>query len=210
VTDDPADRCALCGRPVLGLAGQDWSLLPWMIGRGVRDVRPGPAHVLCLHERGTARLWAEAVEAYYCARWPRWTGGSHHGVHWRLHASAPARLFHLWRSDGRLTSFPYASLRHDPALLVTELAEVGSGNAAALVTAMGARETGVEVPLARVLEGLGLTDRYPAGAGTIARRLRSVGTAGRPELIEVLVARHPVPLDPECRRAAHALMRRPV
>jgi hypothetical protein len=204
VTEEPADRCSLCDRPVLGLPGHDWSVLPWMLDPGATHVPPGPAHVLCLQERGIAREWAEAVEAYYCQRWPRWLTGSH----WRLHVSPPARLFHLWRSDGRLSSFPYASLRHDPALLVTELAEVG--NAAALVTAMGPAETGVEVPLARVLTALGLADRYPAGAGSIARRLRSVGTPGRPELIEVLVARHPLLLDAECRRAAHALMRRPM
>ncbi|NMO55550.1 hypothetical protein HH310_30740 [Actinoplanes sp. TBRC 11911] len=197
-------ECSLCGRPVLGLAGQDWSVLPWMVDQRATDVRPGPAHVRCLHEYGVAREWAEAVEAYYCARWPRWLSGPD----WRLHVSAPARRFHLWRSDGRLSSFPYASLRHHPALLVTELAEVGNG--AALATAMGTADAGVEVPLAWVLRELRLTDRYPDETGTIARRLRSVGTAGRPELIEVLVARHPLPLDTECRRAAHARMHRPV
>ena len=200
-------ECSLCGRPVLGLAGQDWSVLPWMVDDGAAGVRLGPAHVRCLHERGAARQWADAVEAYHCTRWPRWLTGVDDGVRWRLHVSAPARVFHLWRSDGRLTTFPYAALSQD---LTTELAEVGSDDAAALVNAMGAAGTGVEVPLVRLLDDLDLADRYPESAGSVARRLRSVGTPGRPELIEVLVARHPLSLGPGCRRAAHALMRRPV
>ena len=124
-----------------------------------------------------------------------------------MHVSAPARVFHLWRSDGRLSSFPYAALRQD---LTTELAEVGSDEAAALVSAMGTEDAGVDVPLVRLLDDLRLTDRYPDAAGSVARRLRSVGTPGRPEVIEVLVARHPLSLGTGCRRAAHMLLRRPV
>jgi len=75
---------------------------------------------------------------------------------------------------------------------------------------MGTEDAGVEVPLARLLDDLGLTDRYPDPAGSVARRLRSVGTPGSPEVIEVLVARHPLSLATGCRRAAHMLIGRPV
>ena len=33
------------------------------------------------------------------------------GVRWRLHRSPHPRRFHLWRADGRLSSFPYAAAR---------------------------------------------------------------------------------------------------
>jgi hypothetical protein len=207
VNDDAAGRCSLCDRPVLGLAGHDWSVLPWMLDDGDAGVLPGPAHCRCLHDRGIARIWAEAVESYHCTRWPRWLAGVGDGVRWRLHHSPRARRFHLWRTDGILSSFPYAAIRPDPPLLVTELAEVGSGTAAALLAAMGTGEAGVEVPLDRVIDRLGLTDRYPAVQGSIARRRRHVGTAARPERIDLVIARHPLRLDAGCRRAAHALMR---
>ena len=164
----------------------------------------------CLQELGTARIWAEAVEAYYCSRWPRWLTGSDGSVRWRLHSSPQARRFHLWRADGRLSSFPYAAARHHPVSVTAELAEVGSAYAEVVLAAMGTDGTGVEVPLDRVIAGLKLADRYPDGAGSITHRLRNVGTARRPALVDLLVARHPLTLDLGCRRAAHELMRRPM
>ena len=128
MTEDPAGRCSLCGRLVLGLAGQDWCVLPWMLDGDDGGVRAGPCHVRCLDERGVARRWAEAVEA----------------------------------------------------------------------------------TLARVVAGLGLTDRYPDGAGVVTHRWRNVGTAPHTEMIDMVVARHPLTLDDGCRRAAHELMRRAV
>ncbi len=209
---DATGRCSLCDRLVLGLTGHDWCVLPWMVDEGLAgaEVLPGPCHVRCLHELGAARIWAEAVEAYYCARWPRWLSGRDGAVRWRLHGSPRARRFHLWRADGRLSSFSYAAARHDPASVTAELAEMGSAYAEVVLAAMGADGSGVEVPLARVIAGLDLADRYPDGVGSITRRLRNVGTARRPELVDLLVARHPLTLDPGCRRAAHELMHRPV
>ena len=197
---------------MLGLTGHDWCVLPWMVDEGLAEaeVLPGPCHVRCLHELGTARIWAEAVEAYYCARWPLWRSGSDGAVRWRLHGSPRARRFHLWRSDGRLSSFPYAAARHDPASVTAELAEVGSAYAEVVLAAMGSEGSRAEVPLARVITGLDLADRYPDQAGSITHRLRDVGTARRSELVDLLVARHPLILDPGSRRAAHELMRRPV
>jgi hypothetical protein len=174
------------------------------------EVRPGPCHVRCLQELGVARAWAEAVEAYHCSRWPHWLSGLDAGVRWRLHRSPNSRRFHLWRADGRLSSFPHAAARHDPAPVAADLAEVGSGYAEVLLAAMGTDGAGLEVPLSRVIAALGLTDRYPGVAGSITHRLTNVGTAGRPELIDILVARHPLALDTGCRRAVHALMRRPM
>jgi hypothetical protein len=210
VIHDPAGRCSLCDRLVLGLAGHDWCVLPWMLGGDDAEVLPGPCHVRCLHERGAARQWAEAVESWYCTRWPFWLAGRDEGVRWRLHAGPRARRFHLWRSDGRLSSFPYAATRHHPAALTAELAEVGSAYAEVLFAAMGTDGAGTAVPLARVVTALGLADRYPATAGSITHRLRNVGTAPRPEMVDVLVARYPLRLDDGCRRAAHELMRRAV
>jgi hypothetical protein len=69
------------------------------------------------------------------------------------------------------------------------------------------------VPLERVIAALGLDDRYPpgprvpAGAGFLVRRLTNLGTARRPELTDVIVAHHPLPLSPPCLSAAHDLMR---
>jgi hypothetical protein len=196
--------CSLCERLVLGLEGQDWCPLPWMLGSGRADdeIRPGACHVRCLHDRGVARLWAEAVEDYYCLRWPRWCAGRTAGVRWRLHSSHRARRFHLWRADGRLSSFPYASLTAGTThpQLTTEVAEVGSGYAAALLDAMGITGSGVPVPLSQVVSALGLADRYPAVQGVLARRLGR----GRPD---VLVARYRLVLDALSRRAAHASIR---
>jgi hypothetical protein len=212
VTHDSVGRCSLCDRLVLGLAGQDWCVLPWMLDDGAADaeVRPGPCHVRCLQELGVARDWAGAVEAYHLTRWPDWISGLDAGVRWRLHRSPHARRFHLWRADGRLSSFPYAAARHDPAAVTTELAEVGSGYAEALLTAMGTDGAGVEVPLPRVVAALDLTNRYPDISGWITHRLTNVGTAHQPELIDFLVARHPLALDSGCRTAAYELMRRSV
>ena len=44
-----------------------------MLAAGVTDdeVLPGACHVRCLHDLQVARLWAEAVQEYYCRRWPR-------------------------------------------------------------------------------------------------------------------------------------------
>jgi hypothetical protein len=203
VPPDPTNRCTLCDRLVLGLAGQDWTVLPWMLA-GEGDIPPGPCHARCLDESGAAGSWAEAVEAYHCHRWPRWLSGSDAGIRWRLHSSRPARRFHLWRSDGRLLSFPYAAaLRPGPLLLATELAELGSAHAAALLAAMGTDEPGVEVPLSAVIAALGLADRYPDGTGSVTRRLRVVGA----DATDVLEVRHPLPLAPACRHAARELLR---
>jgi hypothetical protein len=115
------DRCSLCDRLVLGLAGQDWCVLPWMFDAGVTDdeVLPGSCHVRCLHELGVARLWAESVQEYYCLRWPQWRRGLTAGVRWRLHCSPRARRFHLWRADGRLSSFPFSALTTPFSALTT-------------------------------------------------------------------------------------------
>jgi hypothetical protein len=191
---------------VLGLEGQDWCVLPWMLAAGVTDdeVLPGACHVRCLHELGVARLWAEAVQDYYCRRWPQWRTGLTAGVRWRLHGSPQARRFHLWRADGRLSSFPYAALTAAAvAELTTEVGEVGSDHSAMLLAAMGTTESGVPVPLGEVIETLGLTDRYPGADGVLARRL----SGGRPDVRDVLVARYRLVLDPSCRRAARELIR---
>jgi hypothetical protein len=182
---------------VLGLAGHDWSVLPWMLEAGA-DIPPGPCHVRCLREGGIGRRWAGAVEEYHCARWPRWRAGADGGVRWRLHDSRAARRFHLWRADGRLSSFPYAALRPGALLIVTDLAEAADAHAVDLLDAMGAELT---VPLGGVIAALGLTDRYPAVTGWLSRRLRGGG--------DVLVARHSLALDPDCHRAAHRLIREP-
>jgi hypothetical protein len=193
--------CTICRRLVLGLAGQDWTVLPWMVESAAAEVPAGPCHVRCLADHGAAAAWAAAVEAYHCTRWPRWLAGTDAGVRWRLHSSRPARRFHLWRSDGRLASFPYAAIRPGPLHVATDLAELGTAHAAALLAAMGTDEPGVEVPLVTVIAALDLADRYPLGTGGVTRRLRVVGG----EAVDVLAVRHPLPLLPACRRAAHEL-----
>jgi hypothetical protein len=188
-------RCTLCDRLVLGLAGHDWTALPWMLTAG-SGVSPGPCHVRCLDERACGAVWAEAVEAYHCRRWPLWLAGVDDGVRWRLHGSRSARRFHLWRADGKLTSFPYAATRTRAMRITTALAEVGTGHAADLLAAMGTDAFGVGVPLAYVVSGLGVSDRYPRIAGTVTRLAT-----------DVLVARHSLALDPGCREAASVLIR---
>ncbi|GIM97004.1 hypothetical protein [Paractinoplanes toevensis] len=176
--------CTLCGRPVLGLVGHDWTALPWMVAPGT-GVLPGPCHVECLRERGAARSWAAAVEAYHLKRWPHWLAGAG----WRLHSSRAARRFHLWRSDGGLASFPYAALAVPSFRIRTPLAEAGTALAAALLTAMGADRA----PLPRLIGRLGLTDRYPFVEGTVTLRGN------------FLVADHPLSLTSSCVRAARQL-----
>ncbi|GAA0491281.1 hypothetical protein Ade02nite_22820 [Paractinoplanes deccanensis] len=198
--------CELCGRPVLGLTGWDWTLLPWMTGGEATGVIPGPCHVACLRERGVATEWAAAVEAYHCARWPLFLGGRDGAARWRLHAGPRARRFHWWRSDGRLASFPYSSMSSDPPAVTGDLAEVGSAQAGDLLAAMGTDEIGRPAPLDRVIARLGLADRYPGCAGTVARRIRNVGTVRRPELVDVLEARVDLPVDAGCREAARELV----
>jgi hypothetical protein len=196
----------LCSRLVLGLEGHDWVVLPWMLAGDVPDdeVLPGACHVRCLHDLGVARLWAEAVEEYYCLRWPQWRTGRHAGVRWRLHSSHHARRFHLWRADGRLSSFPYASLTAGAGTpeLTTEVAEVGTGYAAVLLDAMGTIESGVPVPLPEVVAALGLTDRYPAVDGVLARRL----SGRRPDVSDILIARYRLVLAAPVLGAARALI----
>jgi hypothetical protein len=218
------DQCSLCDRLVLGLAGQDWCVLPWMLDAGVTDdeVLPGSCHVRCLHDLGVARLWAEAVQEYYCLRWPQWRTGLTAGVRWRLHCGPRARRFHLWRADGRLSSFPFSALttrrpfgavptfsagRPGLAELTTEVGEVGSAHSATLLAAMGTGENGVLVPLADVVAALGLTDRYPVVDGFLVRRLKNLGTPRRPDLVDILVAHCWLPLDAPCVRAARELIR---
>ena len=209
------DRCSLCDRLVLGLAGQDWSVLPWMVDPGVADgeVLPGSCHVRCLHELGVARLWAEAVQEYYCRRWPQWRTGLTAGVRWRLHCSPRSRRFHLWRADGRLSSFPFSALapfaagQPGFAELATEVGEVGSAHSAALLAAMGTAENGVPAPLTDIVAALGLTDRYPVVDGFLVRRLKNLGPPRRPDLVDILVAHYLLPLDAPCVRAAHELIR---
>jgi hypothetical protein len=194
------------------------------------EILPGTCHVRCLHDLGVARLWAEAVEDYYHLRWPQWRTGRSAGVRWRLHSSHHARRFHLWRADGRLSSFPYAALTTAavssaalssaavdsaavdsaalssaaPAIeLTTEVAEVGTHYAAVLLNAMGTSESGTPVPLPEVIGALGLTDRYPAVDGVLARRLRS----RRPDVPDILIARYRLVLDAAVLRAARALIR---
>jgi hypothetical protein len=214
---DRTDRCSLCDRLVLGLAGHDWCVLPWMLDATVTvaDVRPGSCHVRCLQEGGMARSWADAVQEYHCARWPRWRSGVAAGIRWRLHHSPPARRFHLWRTDGRLFSFPAALAGPTPEgvagpELTVELAEAGSAQAAVLLAAMGTDQNDVEVSLTRVVAALGLADRYPLRSGGVTRRLRNAGTARRCEPIDVLVARHPLHLDRAVLRAATDLRRQPM
>ncbi|MFI5891182.1 hypothetical protein ACIA5D_13835 [Actinoplanes sp. NPDC051513] len=201
---DTASRCTLCDRLVLGLAGHDWTVLPWMVAPG-SGALPGPCHVRCLADLECASAWASAVEAYHCKRWPLWLAGVDAGVHWRLHSSRSARQFHLWRSDGRLISFPYAVLTAGPVRLTTDLAEVGTAHAATLLRAMGTDADGVDVPLAYVITALDLSDRYPRLSGTVTRDLRGES----PDAADVVTARHPLPLPPACRRAAGHLMRTP-
>jgi hypothetical protein len=204
---ETVNRCSVCERLVLGLEGQDWCVLPWMLAAGVTDddVLPGVCHVRCLHDLGVARLWAEAVQDYYCLRWPQWRTGLTAGVRWRLHSSPRARRFHLWRADGRLSSFPYAALAAggEAVELTTEVGEVGSDHSAVLLAAMGTADSGVPVPLAEVIGVLGLADRYPAAEGTLTRRLNG----RRPDVPDILLARYRLALDPSCRRAARELIR---
>ena len=182
-------------------------MLPWMLATGVSDdeILPGACHVRCLRDLGVARLWAEAVEEYYCLRWPQWRTGRSAGVRWRLHAGHRARRFYLWRADGRLSSFPYAALSAGAGTpqLTTEIAEVGTGYADVLLWAMGTTESGLPIRLSEVIAALGLTDRYPAADGVLARRL----SGGRPEVPDVIVARYRMALEPSCRDAARALLR---
>jgi hypothetical protein len=195
---DTTSRCTLCDRLVLGLAGHDWTVLPWMVATAT-GVFPGPCHVRCLDDLGCAGSWAEAVEAYHCKRWPLWLAGVDAGVRWRLHSSRSARRFHLWRSDGRLSSFPYAILTATKALpLSTDLAEIGTAHAATLLAAMGTDVEGVDVPLTSVITALDLADRYPHLSGTVTR-----------SATDLVTARHALSLSPSCRRAAHHLMRTP-
>jgi hypothetical protein len=202
--------CELCGRLVLGLTGQDWAALPWMTNdartteAGMTTEVRGSCHVRCLIERAVASAWAEAVEGYHCARWPIFEEGRAGSVRWRLHCSPSARRLHLWRSDGRLSSFPYDAIGREPESVTADLAEVGSAHASVLMRAMG--DGGARAPLSRVIAGLGLADRYPDDRGTVVRRVRNVGTVRRPEMLDVLVARHPLSLDPACRRAARRLV----
>lgn len=186
---------------MLGLAGQDWTLLPWMLDPGLADgeVLPGSCHIRCLRELGVARLWAEAVQEYYRRRWPLWRTGLTGGVRWRLHCSPQAGHFYLWRADGRLSSFPMAALR---GLMVSALGEVGSGQASVLLNAMGTADSGVPVQLTDVVASLGLTDRYPAVEGTLTRRLKNLGT---PDMVDILEARYFLPLDGPTIRAAREL-----
>ena len=181
-------------------------MLPWMLAAEMTDdeILPGACHVRCLHDLGVARLWAEAVEGYYCLRWPQWRAGRSAGVRWRLHGSHHARRFYLWRADGRLSSFPYAALTAGAGTpeLTTEIAEVGTGYADVLLEAMGTTESGVPVPLSEVVAALGLTDRYPAAEGVVGRRL----SGRRPDVRDVIVARYRVALDAPCRDAARALI----
>jgi hypothetical protein len=181
-------------------------VLPWMLAAEMTDdeILPGACHVRCLHDLGVARLWAEAVEGYYCLRWPQWRTGRSAGVRWRLHGSHHARRFYLWRADGRLSSFPYAALTAGAGTpeLTTEIAEVGTGYADVLLEAMGTTESGVPVPLSEVVAALGLTDRYPAAEGVVARRL----SGRRPDVRDVIVARYRVALEAPCRDAARALI----
>lgn len=178
-----------------------------MLATEVTDdqILPGACHVRCLRDLGVARLWAEAVEEYYCLRWPQWRTGRSAGVRWRLHGSHHARRFYLWRADGRLSSFPYAALSAGAGVpeLTTEIAEVGTAYADVLLDAMGTTESGVAVPLSEVVAALGLSDRYPAAEGTVARRLRG----RRPDVRDVIVARYRMTLDAPCRDAARALIR---
>jgi hypothetical protein len=195
---DTTSRCTLCDRLVLGLAGYDWTALPWMLAAG-SGVLAGPCHIRCLEDLGCARAWAEAVEAYHCRRWPLWLAGVDAGVRWRLHGSRSARRFHLWRADGRLVSFPYAVTGTDPMRMTTELAEVGTAHAATLLAAMGTDEPATDVPLAYVITALELSDRYPLIAGTVSR--------GTPfDAVDVVTARHSLVLQAGCRRAARRLL----
>ncbi|SNY30570.1 hypothetical protein [Paractinoplanes atraurantiacus] len=193
--------CELCGRLVLGLTGYDWTLLPWMAATGA-GVIAGPCHITCLHEWGVATEWAAAVEAYHCGRWPLFIEGKG----WRLHASPRVRRLHLWRSDGRLASFPYTSISSDPPSVTADLAEVGSAHAEVLLAAMGTAETGVAVPLDRLIDGLGLAGQYPGCVGAVARVIRNAGTARRPEPVDVIESRIDLALDAGCRRAARELV----
>ncbi|MEU8814671.1 hypothetical protein [Actinoplanes sp. NPDC048796] len=197
--------CELCGRLVLGLTGHDWTLLPWMAGAGA-GVLVGPCHVRCLAEWGVAAEWAAAVEAYHCSRWPLFLEGRDGPVRWRLHASPRVRRLQLWRSDGRLASFPYSAIASEPPSVTADLAEVGGAHAEILLVAMGTAETGVAVPLSRLVDGLGLSDRYPGCAGTVTRVIRNAGTARRPEPVDVLESRTDLALETGCRRAARELV----
>jgi hypothetical protein len=185
-------ECTLCGRPVLGLTGHDWTALPWMVAGGT-GVMPGPCHVTCLQESGAARSWAAAVEAYHRKRWPRWLAGIDAGVGWRLHSSRAARRFHLWRSDGGMASFPYGVLAVAPFRTETDLAETGTAHATVLLAAMGAVRAAAPAPLPRMIERLRLTDRYPFVEGVVTLRRN------------VLVADHPLVLTSACLQAARRL-----
>jgi hypothetical protein len=168
------------------------------------EILPGACHVRCLHDLGVARLWAEAVEDYYHRRWPQWRTGRSAGVRWRLHGSH-ARRFHLWRADGRLSTFPYAALTAatHKVELTTEVAEVGTGHAAVLLKAMGTAESGRPVPLPEVIGALGVADRYPALDGTLTRRISGF----RPDVPDILIARYRLVLDASVLSAARALIR---
>jgi hypothetical protein len=196
----------LCGRLVLGLEGHDWCVLPWMLTADDADeILPGGCHVRCLHDLGVARPWAEAVEDYYHLRWPHWRTGRSGGVRWRLHGSHHARRFHLWRADGRLSSFPYGALTAEVRTpeLTSEIAEVGTAYAAVLLDAMATTESGRPVPLPEVVAALGVADRYPAVDGVLSRRL----SGHRPGVRDILIARYRLDLDVTVHRAARALMR---
>ncbi|MCU7722922.1 hypothetical protein ODJ79_04275 [Actinoplanes sp. KI2] len=184
---------------MLGLAGHDWTVLPWMVAPAT-GVLPGPGHVRCLDDLGCAGSWAAGVEAYHCRRWPLWLAGVDAGIRWRLHGSRSARRFHLWRSDGRLSSFPYAILTAAAGTprLSTDLAEIGTAHAATLLAAMGTDAEGVAVPLTSVITALDLADRYPHLSGTVTRSAPGLVTA-----------RHALSPSPSCRRAALHLMRTP-
>ena len=157
--------------------------------------RTGPYHVRCLRERGLAAGWAAAVDAYHVARWPLWVSGREGATRWRLHGGTGARRFHLWRSDGRLASFPYAAVRHDSPVLTADLAEADSAHGAELLAVMNG--AGTATPLALVLDRLGIADRYPLRTGVVRRTATAMVTV-----------RHPFPLGAACRRAALTLTRR--
>ncbi|MGX6602280.1 hypothetical protein ACWKSP_09130 [Micromonosporaceae bacterium Da 78-11] len=128
----------------------------------------------------------------------------------RLHVSRRAERFHLWRADGRLSSFPFATVTEadtGPLRLTTDLAEIGSAHASVLLKAMGPGQAEAGASLAEVIAALDLTDRYPYDTGTVTRRPTNVGTTHHPELIDFLVADHPLHLDLRTLHTARSLTR---
>jgi hypothetical protein len=140
------------------------------------EILPGACHVRCLHDLGVARLWAEAVEDYYHLRWPQWRTGRSAGVRWRLHSSHPARRFHLWRADGRLSSFPYAALT---ATALTPTALTATVPAATALTAAALHSTARDsAALTATVPAIELTTEVAeVGTGYAAALLTAMGTA---------------------------------